>query len=144
MVQAGNGKSDEAGSKSERVRRVKPKPPIKAAPHVKVKTVHTEGKVALVQWVEDGKLCRTIIPVSSVKSGAVESGVLASGMPYGVAWEDEVFPAVDAEALAYELRREGIWTEEDLMQRTHLARAAIQRAYINPLLAKLVAKYNRR
>ena len=142
MVQAGNGKSDEASSEEKRVREVKTKP-VKSSPPVKVRTIDIKKDIALMEWVESGKLRRAMLPVSSVESNTVAADVLAQAMPYGHAWEDESFPTVDAEALANELRREGIWTKEDLQQKTHLARAAIQRAYINPLINQLVEKHRR-
>ena len=117
--------------------------PEKVLPPVRVRTIHSEKKVVLVEWAESGKLRRAMLPVGSVELGTVAADILAQAMPYGQAWEDESFPTVDAEALANELRREGIWTKEDLLQKTHLARAAIQRAYINPLINQLVKKYRR-
>ena len=115
--------------------------PAKVAPPVQVRVVDTKKDVVLAEWAESGKLRRAMLPIRSIESGAVAADVLEQAIPYGQAWEDEEFPAVDAEALANELRREGIWTGEDLLQRTHLARAAIQRAYINPLINQLVEKY---
>ena len=119
---------------------MKPKP-VKVVPPVKVRTVEVRKDVMLIEWAVDGKLRRAMLPIGSVELGTVAAEVLAQAIPYGQAWEDEEFPAVDAEALANELRREGIWTAEDLMQKTHLARAAIQRAYTNSIINQLVEKY---
>jgi len=142
MVQEGNGKSNGASGEKERVRSVKAKP-AKVAPPVRVRTIDVKEKVMLVEWAESGKLRRAMLPVGSVELGTVAVDILAQAIPYGQAWEDEGFPAVDAEKLANELHREGIWTPEDLLQKTHLARAAIQRAYINPIINQLVEKYRR-
>ena len=116
---------------------------IKPAPAVQVRTIETGKEVMLVEWAEGGKLHRAMLPIGSVELNTVAADVLTQAMTYGQTWEDEDFPAVDAEVLANELRREGIWTPEDLLQKTHLARAAIQRAYINPVIKQLVEKYNK-
>ena len=137
MVQTTDGDGDVESGEKKRVREVKAQPP------VRVRTVHSEKKVVLVEWAVEGILHRATLPVGSVEFGMVAADILAQAIPYGKIWEDENFPPVDIKALANELRREGIWTEEDLLRRTDLVRAAAQRAYINPLINQLIDKYRR-
>lgn len=83
-----------------------------------VRIVQTKGQSALVEWQEEGRLFRGYLPVNLVKDGTAEGADLAKAAPYGVPWERYInLAGLTVQALADELRRNGIWTVDDLMKR---------------------------
>jgi hypothetical protein len=85
-----------------------------------MKTIKTKGKVALVE--HEGQ--RRIVPLKE----ASNPEAFEMGMPWGVPWE-EVELRASPDTLAAELRRRGIWTEQDLRANSGTALAAIQSVY---------------
>lgn len=92
----------------------KKKPPKKV--YVPVKILKMQKKVVLIQYLENGKPRRVIVPKGAVKGGKVESEEIARSIPHGVPWEDFEFDTPNPEFIADEMRRFGIWTFEDLQK----------------------------
>lgn len=82
---------------------------------IPVKIIGSKGRSVLVQ-VEGPR--RYYIPRSAVKDGQVEADVIAKGITYGIEWETYLdLSEITIAALASKLRRNGIWTQEDLEQK---------------------------
>ena len=129
-IQEKDGTSDAASGKGKRARRVKLVP---------VRVVHREGKAALVEWMDKGEPFRVIVPAEMAETKKVPKDVLEAGYAYGEDWAqvEGVTPL-----LALELKRVGIWTKDDMRARSHLARAAVTRAFV-PQMMKALLKYAR-
>ena len=82
---------------------------------VSVRVIEARGESVLVQ-VEGPQ--RYYIPKSAVKSNKVEADVIAKGIEYGIRWEDYLdLSDITIDGLASKLRRNGIWTQEDIQQK---------------------------
>jgi hypothetical protein len=131
MVQETDGSGDEERGSKKRTRAVET---------VKVKVVERWGKAVLLEWHEGGRTRRGSVPASKLQGDECDTETLKAAAPHGEEWEKLGLPALDAEALAEGLRREGVWTKEDFVSNLHLVRAAVQRVYLNPLIAGLTAR----
>ena len=82
---------------------------------VPVRIIDRQGDSVLVQ-VEGPQ--RYYIPRSAVKAGKAPADVIAKGIEYGIRWEDYLdLSDLTVEVLASKLRRNGIWTLEDIEAR---------------------------
>lgn len=99
----------------------------------KVTVLKTQDNVVLVEYLLGAQLLRVYIPVAALQTQAEGTycalTVLEQGIPFGELWELLPLGNVGAEAVAYELRRRGIWTTSDLLANLNQARAALQSAY---------------
>lgn len=111
-----------------------------------VKLIRRHGHSALVEWADADGMHRVTIPDAEVIDSAVDPGVLAAGIPYGVPWEDCPLPEVTPADVARELRNRGIWTRADLEAEPMKAISAVQAAYGNVRAALIQAAldYERR
>jgi hypothetical protein len=137
MVQEANRASDEGVGGNDRVSDVTPTPKKKRAKLVPVQIVGREGVALLVQWADGDDLRRCIIPPEDYNpdGGTVDKASLEAGLPWGIQWEDvEGVPRV----VARELRRLGIFTTEDLLAQAHVARAAVIRTLVPPVVQALI------
>ena len=95
-----------------------PAPDKESAPRktVAVKVIAEKDGSALVEWVERDDLRRCYLPADEVATGKASREALDAGIPYGIAWEDHLgdLPKSMARTLGAELRRRGVWCEEDL------------------------------
>ena len=96
-----------------------------------VNVIRKQGQVVLVEWAEDGKPKRALVPGDKINNGLCASYILDAGIPYGLQWE-ELLENVNentkfVEALATNLRKEGIWTAEDVTPQKILV--ALQATY---------------
>jgi len=79
---------------------------------IPVRIIDKRGDSVLIQ-VEGPQ--RYYIPRSAVKAGKVEADVIAKGIEYGIAWETYLdLSEITIDVLASKLRRNGIWTEDDV------------------------------
>ena len=116
---------------------VEGEPPKKPAPKstrkkmIPASMISKQGQGMLVEWVEDGKPKRGIIPLDEYNfvKRTVAKDTLAAAIPYGVPWEDLEVPEITAEDFANSLRRAGIWSVDDLRTNPNRAVAALQAAY---------------
>lgn len=93
----------------------------------------------LIEWLEEGRYYRSIVPVSEVVQGKCEHP--ERGLPVGDDWAELLAGAtIDLAAVAHELNRRGIFTTEDLQQQSQAALGALQAAVAAPLLGVLLAK----
>lgn len=94
---------------------------------------------ALIEWSEDGRFLRSIVPAAQVAQGRCEHP--ERGLPVGEDWAELLAGAtIDTEAIATELNRRGIFTTEDLQQQSKAALGAIQAVVAVPLLGGLLGK----
>lgn len=96
---------------------------------VTVKTISAKGDVALVEWVESGRLKRAVVPAVSVVEGQVDPEVLSMGVPFGLPWEKIIQVKATPVLLADGLRNAGIWTLEDFRAHMPDVQAVIQAVY---------------
>ena len=78
-----------------------------------VRVVRVTGESALVEWLEDGRLKRCVLPVG-LAGAEIDAETLGLGAPYGLPWEEIITLQATPETLADNLRRAGIWTLEDM------------------------------
>lgn len=89
---------------------------------ITVKTIATQGQVALVEWVDDFTH-RAVVPATDVVEGMVEEVTLARGVPFGMDIASVI--SLDYSALlAEELHRRGLWNGADILARPEEARSA--------------------
>lgn len=97
---------------------------------MEVKIVARKGNSTLIEWVDNGKYYRGILPSSSIRGdGFVTKTELGRAAPYGVPWEEVVKLKATSEDLAQALRQRGIWTAQDLQERPAEAQGAIMIMY---------------
>lgn len=116
--------SDET-EKTEKTEKASPK---RTSHQISVKTIRTEAKSALVEWVRDGVVKRAYVPRDEIKEGTCSESVLAVGIPYGIPWAKLIQPTFDPELLEAELHRRGIWNVDDLRTHGQHVLGAINRA----------------
>ena len=102
---------------------------------VPVTLVYAEGKAALVQWVERGKMKRAIVPAGAVKDGEIDAVELEAGLPYGEDWTQ--VKGVNA-AVAEELRKRGVWTKEDALSNGRYVHDAVIVGLVPPTLQAIM------
>lgn len=104
-----------------------------------VKLVSTQDGAALVEYIDaDGVLTRKTVPVECVIGNTVDPEMLEMGITYGADWSKLVEHLVTIEGVEAELHRAGIWTSTDFIAKSALARAALSRVIVVPLLAALI------
>ena len=92
-----------------------------------------------MEWDVKGEPMRVTIPVEVVSGmkqvGTLDKAELDAGMPYG-----DDFTKVDGVTpeLIAQLKRNNVWTKEDMLARSHLVRSVIQQVYAVPLMAALL------
>jgi hypothetical protein len=95
---------------------------------IDVRIIQAKGESALVEWVTDGIPYRAFVPLIEIVTDQASEETLKAGIPYGVDWEN-VQLAASAATLAINLRRNGIWTGEDLRLNLQAALGCIQATY---------------
>lgn len=86
-----------------------------------VREVFHKGSQVVVEWRDsNGDVHRSIFPEDVVVSqnGRVYVEAIEEGQPYGIDWEDYLQTRMGPDAIAAKLRNKGIWTLEDLRQKT--------------------------
>ena len=108
MVQETNGRRDEGSGEGKR-----PRPKL-----IAVKPFPTNGPTTLVEWEAGNDLFRAYVPTEAVVNGKVSVDDLEAGAEYGVRWERFLTVSLTPLDLAKLFRRRGIWTLEDLKQKS--------------------------
>lgn len=88
-----------------------------------VREVFHKGAQAVVEWRDsEGNIRRSIFPedVLIVENGKVFVDAVEEGQPYGYNWEDYIHSRMGPEEIAAKLRNKGIWTLEDLQQKSQV------------------------
>jgi hypothetical protein len=91
---------------------------------IKVNVVEKNDKVILVEWIEDNRTHRGVVPASSVQDSSVALEEVHRALPYGEDWEAAMDLHTSPAAVAEQLRRSGIWTKHDLMYNIRQAQIA--------------------
>lgn len=91
-----------------------------------------DDKTALVEFAQDERAKRVVIPVSEIKKeneGQLDESVLNAGIPYGLPFEDIIELAPNfKQSIADELHNRGIWTAEDMRTFALVVHQAVMRA----------------
>jgi hypothetical protein len=109
-----------------------------------VRIIERNNETSLVQWVENGKLCRAYLPNSEVTLDGKQSDrgrarAPHQGIEYGDDLEEAIgkLPAVTINQVVEALHQAGIWHLEDVAADPNRVVAAFQSVYrlqINTLL----------
>lgn len=89
-----------------------------------MKVIRLEEKSAIVEWIEDGREHRAIVPTNLLKDGEIDEKKLRRCPAYGEDWESAMDLHTSASAVAEQLHRSGIWTKHDLMHNIRQAQIA--------------------
>lgn len=92
-----------------------------------VKIIKQQNGSAVIEWVEDSEIKRSIVPLSELKGNECEHPEW--GLPYGIEWADFVDIEVTPQDIQSSLRNAGIWTVDDLLHRPREVQGAINAAY---------------
>lgn len=108
-----------------------------------VTIVRRKGESLLVEYQEDGRLKRVLVPATAVsETGEISAEVVEMGIPYGEAWASMIqVNTVTAEDIEDALHRSGVWTADDLRKHPQAAVGALQQVY-GIQLAVLLAAVN--
>lgn len=113
---------------------------MKSIPVRIIKTIGAETAL-----VERGDLMRRIVPLASVVNGeAILEPEWEMGIPYGLPWEEMIKLSATPQALADELRRNGIYTYADLEANPQAVMGCIQKVYGVELSTLFQAAHSRR
>lgn len=110
-----------------------------------VRKISSRGKSAVVEWVENKKAFRKIVPIGKIKNDKIDKSILDKSPDYGIPWAKEIKLSASPEDLEKALHNAGIWTPQDAINnpggiigalnatyKTDLAKLLrIAKAYIN-------------
>lgn len=104
-----------------------------------IRVIQSHGKGAVVEWVDDGKAYRKIVPHNKVKDGRIEEDVLDKSPDYGVPWAKEIKLSASSDDLEAALHNAGIWTPQDAMKNSGSIMGALNATYKSDLASILRA-----
>lgn len=93
---------------------------------VVVRIIKQKGPSALVEWRERGSLKRAFVPAKTIQDGRCEKAELDLGVPCGEAWEEFIARMPTPGKIAEALRKDGIWTMQDLFEHSVDAKRVFQ------------------
>lgn len=93
-----------------------------------VKVLSISNGTALIEWVDDGEIQRSLLPSADVGADG-ECLYPERGLPYGIEWQDYITVTVTPENIQRQLRNAGIWTVQDLLRKPREVQGAINAAY---------------
>lgn len=105
---------------------------------MKVKVIREEHNSSLIEWVEDGKLYRSILPSSEVDEEG-NCGNPHQGLPYGDSFLPFIVVDITSEEIQNQLHNSGIWTLEELLKQPSIVQGALNAAF-GKVLANLLTK----
>lgn len=108
---------------------------------MEVKIIDLRGESALVEAPD---LRRVILPLDTIQDGQVDAEDWEMGIPYGLPWEEMLTITATPQALAYELRKNGIYTYADLEANPQAAMGCIVKVYGVELSTLFQAAHERR
>lgn len=80
-----------------------------------ITVLSTKGQSSLVEYLQDGVVCRRYIPSNKVLNRFVVDDVLERGIPYGFPWE-EIEIKFDMQQFAVEMHNADLWTVDDVLR----------------------------
>lgn len=102
---------------------------------MQVRILGRKGAAVLVEWRDEANgTQRAYLPVGAVREGenGAEADSPEQGIPYGEDWEGllgETWVATGPREVAQALRRQGVWTLDDLRNKPQDVIAAFQSAF---------------
>ena len=96
---------------------------------IPVRVLSLSPAAAVVEWSEKGALKRATLQAKDLQGDSVDPDVLATAIPYGLAWEEVKFNQPTTAQVANALRAAGIWTKHDLFTRPQAAVGVLQALY---------------
>lgn len=105
--------------------------PVPGGTVVPVRVVRAQGHAVLVEYLQDNRLARRVVPAGTIVDGACTPAALSEGVAYGIPWAELVTLAATAELLEENLHIAGIWTPGDLAAPggAQAALGALQKTY---------------
>ena len=103
----------------------------KADDYFPVKVLRSKGQVSVVEWNDNVRYRRTIVPRNTVLEEGGKTSVLESalgmGIPYGVDWESRLNRSfiIPGAKIAEQLEVLGIWTKEDYEKNPSRVQSAV-------------------
>ncbi len=104
---------------------------------IEVREIKSRGKSSVVEWVDEGKAFRKVVPVNKIKDGAIPEDVLDKAPQYGIPWAKEIKVKATAEDIEIALHNAGIWTADDALKNSNRIIGAINAAYKTSLASVL-------
>lgn len=105
---------------------------------MKVKVIREERNSSLVEWFEEGKIYRSIIPSSDVDvEGNCENP--HQGLPHGDSFLPFITVDVSPEEIQFQLNNSGIWTLEELLKQPSIVQGAVNAAF-GKVLANMLTR----
>lgn len=96
---------------------------------ISIKIIQSGGQSSLVEWYDpDRGMLRAYVPTPELSNGKCSRDVLDAGIPYGIPWSEIVSVFLSPETIQRELRRIGIWDEDDLLKKASQVIGAVNRA----------------
>ena len=95
---------------------------------VEAKVIARQNGLMLIEWQSGNEPSRAWVTPDMIVSESGRSATVRhpeGGIPYGVDWAALVNTQVDADEIARRMRQAGLWTVEDLQQRSNAARGVI-------------------
>ena len=99
---------------------------------VPVKILNSNGRSALIEWLDNDGVMRGIIPQEVIVDDFVNEEHLSLAIPYGIDWAyalENAIPKVTPQEFAAVLHQYNIWTLEDLTSNPARSFTAIQAVY---------------
>ena len=106
---------------------------------IQVRIIRSQGKSAIVEWIEKKIAYRKVVPLNKMKDNKVGEDVLEKAPDYGVPWAKELKPNASPEDIEVALHNAGIWTSEDAVKNPGGVIGALNAAYKTDLVAVLKA-----
>ena len=99
-----------------------------------VRIMREQDDRLLVEWVDTKGMLRSVfIGADELIDGRVDNDVLDEAIPYGVPWEEAFIVAqkkATPEVRANELRKVGIWTLDDLREKSRFVLGALKAGFM--------------
>lgn len=92
-----------------------------------VKIIKEHQGSAIIEWIENDELRRSIIPTSELRGN--ECAYPERGIPYGIEFADFIHIEVTPQDIQRSLNNAGIWTADDLLHHPREVQGAINAAY---------------
>lgn len=96
-----------------------------------VREIFHKGSQSVVEWKDSNDdFNRAIFPETALihENGKIFVEAVEEGQPYGVDWADYIHARMGPKVIAAKLRNKGIWTLDDLRQKTPVVTSVFNEA----------------
>ena len=99
-----------------------------------VRTIREKDGRSLIEFIDRRQMIRRVfVSTDVIVDERVPDTVLAEAIPYGIPWEEafaEAAKKCTPETRANELRKAGIWTEDDLFAKQQIVFGALKAGFV--------------